>query len=242
MKLYTYKYDNENDYNKKIHGNIKEGLTDSEKNQMITNIQNYYDTQNNNIKDQTSDLSSNIVNYNDDLLKMYEIIGDADEYDMSLDDLQNFGIGYGSAVDDTKIANDDTVVVDIEKYLSSKQTSLNKSIHVLVIKSEAKVDGKYDRIYINDDYNIVIENIQVKKTDDNSDIPHKIEFNLYTQDQFRKYGYKGSDHPIKDDRYDLNKALNDDTKLLVQQNQQIGILGGITVAILLVGAYVLGEK
>lgn len=240
MKLYTYKYDNGNGYDKKIDGNIKEGLTDSEKeDQMITNIQNYYDAQNNNIKDQTTELNGNIDNYNDDLLKMYEIIGDAAEYDMSLDDLQNFGIDYGV---DKKIANDDTVVVDIEKYLSSKQTSLNKSIHVLVIKSEAKVDGKYDRIYINDDYNIVIEKIQVKKTNDNSDIPHKIEFNLYTQDQFRKYGYKGSDHPIKDDRYDLNKALNDDTKLLVQQNQQIGILGGITVAILLVGAYVLGEK
>jgi hypothetical protein len=241
MKLYTYKYDNGNGYDKKIDGNIKEGLTDSEKDQMITDIQNYYDAQNNNIKDQTTELNGNIVNYNDDLLKMYEIIGDADEYKMSSDDLQNFGIGYGQEISDLKIANDDTVVVDIEKYLSNKQTSLNKSIHVLVIKSEAKVDGKYDRIYINDDYNIVIEKIQV--TESNGDaISHEIEFNLYTQDQFRKYGYKGSDHPIKDDRYDLNKALNDDTKLLVQQNQQIGILGGITVAILLVGAYVLGEK
>ena len=237
MKLYTYKYDNGNGYDKKIDGNIKEGLTDLEKDQMITDIQNYYDTQNENIKEQTTDLNGNINNYNDDLLKMYEIIGDADEYKMSSDDLQNFGIGYGDA---TTIANDDNVVVDIEKYLSNKQTSLNKSIHVLVIKSEAKVDGKYDRIYINDDYNIVIENIQV--TNGSDAISHEIEFNLYTQDQFRKYGYKGSDHPIKDDRYNLNKALNDDTKVLVQQNQQIGILGGITVAILLVGAYVLGEK
>ena len=241
MKLYTYKYDNGNGYDKKIDGDIKEGLSNDEKDEMITNIQKYYNDQNSSIRNQTSDLSANIHNYNDDLLKMYEIIGDADEYKMTLDDLQNFGIGYGSEDGDTSIANDDTVVVDIEKYLSNKQTSLNKSIHVLVIKSEAKVDGKYDRIYINDDYNIVIEKIQV--TESNSDaISHEIEFNLYTQDQFRKYGYKGSDHPIKDDRYNLNKALNDDTKLLVQQNQQIGILGGITVAILLVGAYVLGEK
>ena len=241
MKLYTYKYDNGNGYDKKIDGDIKEGLTDSEKDQMITNIQNYYDTQNSNIQGQTSDLSGNIHNYNDDLLKMYEIIGDAVEYKMLSADLQNFGIGYGSEIGDTKIANDDTVVVDIDKYLSNKETSLNKSIHVLVIKSEAKVDGKYDRIYINDDYNIVIEKIQVTKSNGDA-ITHEIKFNLYTQDQFRKYGYKGSDHPIKDDRYNLNKALNDDTKVLVQQNQQIGILGGITVAILLVGAYVLGEK
>ena len=240
MKLYTYKYDNGNGYDKKIDGDIKEGLSNDEKDQMITDIQNYYDTQNENIQSQTTELNDNIINYNDDLLKMYEIIGDAAEYKMLSVDLQNFGIGYGSEIGDTPIANDDTVVVDIDKYLSSKQTSLNKSIHVLVIKSEAKVDGKYDRIYINDDYNIVIEKIQV--TDGSDAISHEIEFNLYTQDQFRKYGYKGSDHPIKDDRYDLNKALNDDTKLLVQQNQQIGILGGITVAILLVGAYVLGEK
>ena len=89
---------------------------------------------------------------------------------------------------------------------------------------------------------VYIENdvLYVKDMDLTNDVV--ITLNFYTKKLERNYLFPGNEHPIKDDRYNVSKALNDDTELLIQQNKQIGMLGLITTCVLGVGLYVLSRK
>ena len=88
--------------------------------------------------------------------------------------------------------------------------------------------------------NIENDGLYVKDMDLTRDVT--ITLNFYTKKLERNYLFPGNEHPIKDDRYNVSKALNDDTELLIQQNKQIGMLGLITTCVLGVGLYVLSRK
>ena len=110
-------------------------------------------------------------------------------------------------------------------------TTYDPEKHIIKLAGNAYTDN-YDHAYIKDDV-LYITGIDGDQT---------IRLNLYKKKRDRNYLYTGTDHPIQDDRYNVSKALSDDTELLLQQNKQIGVLGLITTGILGVGLYVLSRK
>ena len=110
-------------------------------------------------------------------------------------------------------------------------TTYDPEKHIIKLAGNAYT-ANYDHAYIKDDV-LYITGISEDQT---------ITLNLYKKKRDRNYLYTGTDHPIQDDRYNVSKALSDDTELLLQQNKQIGVLGLITTGILGVGLYVLSRK
>ena len=110
-------------------------------------------------------------------------------------------------------------------------TTYDPEKHIIKLAGNAYTEN-YDHAYIKDDV-LYITGIDGDQT---------IRLNLYKKKRDRNYLYTGTDHPIQDDRYNVSKALSDDTELLLQQNKQIGVLGLITTGILGVGLYVLSRK
>ena len=111
-------------------------------------------------------------------------------------------------------------------------TTYDPEKHIIKLDGNAYTANFYDHAYIKDDV-LYLTGISGNQT---------ITLNLYKKKRDRNYLYTGTDHPIQDDRYNVSKALSDDTELLLQQNKQIGVLGLITTGILGVGLYVLSRK
>lgn len=208
---------------------IIEGMTTDEREETIQRIQDYYVSQNNDFIELTDDINNNVNTYK-------ALRNDMNEVDVD--------VTYKATV-----RFDNNVVLNGGKYDGSSNLvgieDNNKNInydpkkHIIEIASPVykNKNKKYDHIYIEND-------VLYAKGMDAATINNGISINLniYPKKAERNYLYSGNEHPIRDDRYNMSKALNNDTELLIQQNKQIGMLGLITTGILGVGLYVLSRK
>ena len=210
---------------------IIEGMTTDEREETIQRIQDYYVSQNNDFTELTDDISNSVNTYK-------ALRNDMNEVDVD--------VTYKATV-----KFDNNVVLNGGKYDGSSNLvgieDNNKNInydpkkHIIEIASPVykNKNKKYDHIYIENDV-LYAKGMDATTIDDGSSIIIKL--NIYPKKAERNYLYSGNEHPIRDDRYNMSKALNNDTELLIQQNKQIGMLGLITTGILGVGLYVLSRK
>lgn len=210
---------------------IIEGMTTDEREETIQRVQDYYVSQNNDFTELTKNIATDVNTYK------------ALRNDMNEVDDNNF-----TATVDFENSNNKNVVLNAGKYDGSSNLvgiadiggniNYDPKKHIIEIASPVYMNGDYDHIYIEND--VLYAKGMDATTINNGSI--SITLNIYPKKAERNYLYSGNEHPIRDDRYNMSKALNNDTELLIQQNKQIGMLGLITTGILGVGLYVLSRK
>lgn len=200
--------------------NIIEG---AENMNLATNVVgSYFDQQHAKFVQLTDDVSNNIHEYKELRKEMNEV-----EDTFETITVKNSDITYSvnGTLFDGRIN-----LVDI-----NFSTPYNPKNHIVEISSPTHLANSYNHVYIEDDV------LYVKgRIDENKSI--SIQLVLYTKKLDRNYLYPGNEHPISDDRYNVSKAMSDDTELLIQQTKQVGMLGVITTCVLGVGLYVLSRK
>ena len=192
----------------------------------LKEVGSYFDTQQTKLIQITNDVSQNIHEYKDLRREMNEVNYTPRSLTVTFSATQNDGTQGSTTVQygNTPIYDGSINLVDVEQTYNPKN-------HSVEISSPTYSDVSYSHVYIENDV------LYVKDMDLTSDVT--ITLNFYTKKLERNYLFPGNEHPIKDDRYNVSKALNDDTELLIQQNKQIGMLGLITTCVLGVGLYVL---
>ena len=210
---------------------IIEGMTTDEREETIQRVQDYYVSQNNDFTELTKNIATDVNTYK------------ALRSDMNEVDDNNF-----TATVDFENSNNKNVVLNAGKYDGSSNLvgiadiggniNYDPKKHIIEIASPVYKKDKYDHIYIENDV-LFAKGMDATTINDSS---ISITLNIYPKKAERNYLYSGNEHPIRDDRYNMSKALNNDTELLIQQNKQIGMLGLITTGILGVGLYVLSRK
>jgi len=197
--------------------------------QAIDAVGSYFDTQQTKLIQITNDVSQNIHEYKDLRREMNEV----DDTPTSTPDV-TFSTQGNETTGSTTFFDGTTNLYDGSINLVVVEPTYNPKNHSVEISSPTYSEGSYSHVYIENDV------LYVKDMDLTSDVT--ITLNFYTKKLERNYLFPGNEHPIKDDRYNVSKALNDDTELLIQQNKQIGMLGLITTCVLGVGLYVLSRK
>jgi hypothetical protein len=206
-------------------------MTSDERKNTIQRVKDYYVSQNDDFIALTDDISNNVNTYK------------ALRNDMNEVDDNNFT----ATVDFEN--NNKNVVQNAGKYDGSSNLvgiaddggniNYDPKKHIVEIASPVYKNDTYDHIYIENDV-LYAKGLDANTIDNDDSI--SITLNIYPKKTERNYLYSGNEHPIRDDRYNMSKALNNDTELLIQQNKQIGMLGLITTGILGVGLYVLSRK
>ena len=214
---------------------IIEGMTTDEREETIQRIQDYYVSQNNDFIELTDDINNNVNTYKALRNDMNEVDVDV-TYNATVDFENNKNV-----VQNTNSGKYDGSfnLVGIED--NNKNINYDPKKHIIEIASPVykNKNKKYDHIYIENDV-LYAKGMDATTINNGSSI--SIKLNIYPKKAERNYLYSGNEHPIRDDRYNMSKALNNDTELLIQQNKQIGMLGLITTGILGVGLYVLSRK
>ena len=196
----------------------------------LKEVGSYFDTQQTKLIQITNDVSQNIHEYKDLRREMNEV----DDTPTSTPHV-TFSTTQGNETTGSTTNQDtNTQLYDGSINLVVVEPTYNPKNHSVEISSPTYSEGSYSHVYIENDV------LYVKDMDLTSDVT--ITLNFYTKKLERNYLFPGNEHPIKDDRYNVSKALNDDTELLIQQNKQIGMLGLITTCVLGVGLYVLSRK
>jgi len=198
----------------------------------LKEVGSYFDTQQTKLIQITNDVSQNIHEYKDLRREMNEV----DDTPTSTPDV-TFSTTQGNETTGSSTFQDtNTQLYDGSINLVVVEPTYNPKNHSVEISSPIYLEGSYSHVYIENDVLYVKDMV----LDENKDVA--ITLNFYTKKLERNYLFPGNEHPIKDDRYNVSKALNDDTELLIQQNKQIGMLGLITTCVLGVGLYVLSRK
>jgi hypothetical protein len=207
---------------------IIEGMTTDEREETIQRVQDYYVSQNDDFIALTDDISNNVNTYKALRNDMNEVDVDV-TYNAKVDFVNSNNITgkYDGSSNLVGIADD------------GGNINYDPKKHIVEITSPVYVNGNYDHIYIENDV-LYAKGLDASTIGNNGSI--SITLNIYPKKTERNYLYSGNEHPIRDDRYNMSKALNNDTELLIQQNKQIGMLGLITTGILGVGLYVLSRK
>lgn len=209
--------------------NIIEGNT-NEYTQAVKAVGSYFDVQQTKFIEITNDVSHNIHEYKELRREMNEVNNNTLTSASVIFSTQgNETTGANIKVNSSQLYDGSINLVDIESFYKPKN-------HSVEISSPTYSENSYSHVYIENDVLYVKD--MVLTTANNVSIT----LNFYTKNLERNYLYPGNEHPIKDDRYNVSKALSDDTELLIQQNKQIGILGLITTSVLGVGLYVLSRK
>jgi hypothetical protein len=194
----------------------------------IDAVGSYFDTQQTKLIQITNDVSQNIHEYKDLRREMNEVDDTPTSKSVIFSTTQgNETTGSTTSYVANNLYDGSINLVDVEPTYNPKN-------HSVEISSPIYLEGSYSHVYIENDV------LYVKDMDLTSDVTINLDF--YTKKLERNYLFPGNEHPIKDDRYNVSKALNDDTELLIQQNKQIGMLGLITTCVLGVGLYVLSRK
>lgn len=195
----------------------------------LKEVGSYFDTQQTKLIQITNDVSQNIHEYKDLRREMNEVD------DIPTAKSVTFSTTQGNeTTGSTTFFDGTTNLYDGSINLVVVESTYHPKNHIVEISSPTYSDVSYSHVYIENDV------LYVKDMDLTSDVT--ITLNFYTKKLERNYLFPGNEHPIKDDRYNVSKALNDDTELLIQQNKQIGMLGLITTCVLGVGLYVLSRK
>ena len=194
----------------------------------IDAVGSYFDTQQTKLIQITNDVSQNIHEYKDLRREMNEVD------DIPIAKSVTFSTQGNETTGSTTFQYGNTQIYDGSINLVVVEPTYNPKNHSVEISSPTYDEGLYSHVYIENDV------LYVKDMDLTNDVV--ITLNFYTKKLERNYLFPGNEHPIKDDRYNVSKALNDDTELLIQQNKQIGMLGLITTCVLGVGLYVLSRK
>ena len=197
----------------------------------LKEVGSYFDTQQTKLIQITNDVSQNIHEYKDLRREMNEV----DNTPTSTPDV-TFSTQGNETTGSSTFQDTNTQLYDGSINLVVVEPTYNPKNHSVEISSPIYLEGSYSHVYIENDVLYVKDMV----LDENKDVA--ITLNFYTKKLERNYLFPGNEHPIKDDRYNVSKALNDDTELLIQQNKQIGMLGLITTCVLGVGLYVLSRK
>ena len=197
----------------------------------IDAVGSYFDTQQTKLIQITNDVSQNIHEYKDLRREMNEV-DDTPTSKSVIFSTTSSNQTQGS----TTFQDTNTQLYDGSINLVDVEPTYNPKNHSVEISSPIYLEGSYSHVYIENDVLYVKDMV----LNQNKDVT--ITLNFYTKKLERNYLFPGNEHPIKDDRYNVSKALNDDTELLIQQNKQIGMLGLITTCVLGVGLYVLSRK
>jgi len=197
----------------------------------LKEVGSYFDTQQTKLIQITNDVSQNIHEYKDLRREMNEV----DDTPTSTPDV-TFSTQGNETTGSSTFQDTNTQLYDGSINLVVVEPTYNPKNHSVEISSPIYLEGSYSHVYIENDVLYVKDMV----LDENKDVA--ITLNFYTKKLERNYLFPGNEHPIKDDRYNVSKALNDDTELLIQQNKQIGMLGLITTCVLGVGLYVLSRK
>jgi len=208
--------------------NIIEGNT-NEYTQAVKAVGSYFDDQQTKFIEITNNVSDNIHEYKELRREMNEVKNNTlTSVYVTFSRIQgNKTAGANIKVNRSQLYDGSINLVDVE-------STYNPKNHSVEISSPTYSENSYSHVYIENDV------LYVKDMVLTNDVI--ITLNFYTKNLERNYLYPGNEHPIKDDRYNVSKALSDDTELLIQQNKQIGILGLITTSVLGVGLYVLSRK
>ena len=196
----------------------------------IDAVGSYFDTQQTKLIQITNDVSQNIHEYKDLRKEMNEVDDTPTSKSVIFSTTQH-NVTLGS----TTFQDTNTQLYDGSINLVVVEPTYNPKNHSGEISSPIYLDGSYSHVYIENDV-LYVKDMNLQRAD------VTITLNFYTKKLERNYLFPGNEHPIKDDRYNVSKALNDDTELLIQQNKQIGMLGLITTCVLGVGLYVLSRK
>ena len=196
----------------------------------IDAVGSYFDTQQTKLIQITNDVSQNIHEYKD----LHREMNEVDDTPTSTPDVTFSATKGNETTGSTTFQDTNTNLYDGSINLVDVESTYHPKNHSVEISSPTYAEGLYSHVYIENDV------LYVKDMDLTNDVV--ITLNFYTKKLERNYLFPGNEHPIKDDRYNVSKALNDDTELLIQQNKQIGMLGLITTCVLGVGLYVLSRK
>jgi hypothetical protein len=209
---------------------IIEGNT-NEYQQAIDAVGSYFDTQQTKLIQITNDVSQNIHEYKDLRREMNEV-----DNTPTSNPHVTFSTTQGNETTGSSTFQDtNTQLYDGSINLVDVEPTYNPKNHSVEISSPIYLEGSYSHVYIENDV-LYVKDMNLQTAD------VAINLDFYTKKLERNYLFPGNEHPIKDDRYNVSKALNDDTELLIQQNKQIGMLGLITTCVLGVGLYVLSRK
>ena len=210
--------------------NIIEGNT-NEYTQAVKAVGSYFDVQQTKIIEITNDVSHNIHEYKELRREMNEVNNNT-----LTSASVTFSTNKGNSTGANIIQDNNTQLYDGSINLVDIEPTYNPKNHSVEISSPTYSENSYSHVYIENDV-LYVKDMVLTTANDVS-----ITLNFYTKNLERNYLFPGNEHPIKDDRYNVSKALSDDTELLIQQNKQIGILGLITTSVLGVGLYVLSRK
>jgi len=209
--------------------NIIEGNT-NEYTQAVKAVGSYFDDQQTKFIEITNNVSDNIHEYKELRREMNEVNNNTmTRVSVTFSNKGNETTGANIKVNSSQLYDGSINLVDIEPFYKPKN-------HSVEISSPTYSENSYSHVYIENDV-LYVKDMVLTTANDVS-----ITLFFYTKNLERNYLYPGNEHPIKDDRYNVSKALSDDTELLIQQNKQIGILGLITTSVLGVGLYVLSRK
>lgn len=209
---------------------IIEGMTTDEREETIQRVQDYYVSQNNDFTELTKNIATDVNTYKALRSDMNEV-----DVDVTYNATVKFDNNNASSISGKYDGSSNLVgIADI-----GGNINYDPKKHIIEIASPVYMNGDYDHIYIENDV-LYAKGMDATTIDNGSSI--SIKLNIYPKKAERNYLYSGNEHPIRDDRYNMSKALNNDTELLIQQNKQIGMLGLITTGILGVGLYVLSRK
>lgn len=198
----------------------------------IDAVGSYFDTQQTKLIQITNDVSQNIHEYKD----LHREMNEVDDTPTSNPQVTFSTTSSNQTQGSTTFQDTNTQLYDGSINLVDVEPTYNPKNHSVEISSPIYLEGSYSHVYIENDVLYVKDMV----LNQNKDVT--ITLNFYTKKLERNYLFPGNEHPIKDDRYNVSKALNDDTELLIQQNKQIGMLGLITTCVLGVGLYVLSRK
>ena len=196
----------------------------------LKEVGSYFDTQQTKLIQITNDVSQNIHEYKDLRREMNEV----DNTPTSTPDV-TFSTQGNETTGSSTFQDTNTQLYDGSINLVVVEPTYNPKNHSVEISSPIYLEGSYSHVYIENDV-LYVKDMNLQTAD------VAINLDFYTKKLERNYLFPGNEHPIKDDRYNVSKALNDDTELLIQQNKQIGMLGLITTCVLGVGLYVLSRK
>ena len=197
----------------------------------IDAVGSYFDTQQTKLIQITNDVSQNIHEYKDLRREMNEV----DDTPTSNPQVTFSTTQGNETTGSTTFQDTNTQLYDGSINLVDVEPTYNPKNHSVEISSPIYLEGSYSHVYIENDV-LYVKDMNLQRAN------VTITLNFYTKKLERNYLFPGNEHPIKDDRYNVSKALNDDTELLIQQNKQIGMLGLITTCVLGVGLYVLSRK
>lgn len=197
----------------------------------IDAVGSYFDTQQTKLIQITNDVSQNIHEYKD----LHREMNEVDDTPTSNPQVTFSTTSSNQTQGSTTFQDTNTQLYDGSINLVDVEPTYNPKNHSVEISSPIYLEGSYSHVYIENDV-LYVKDMNLQRAD------VTITLNFYTKKLERNYLFPGNEHPIKDDRYNVSKALNDDTELLIQQNKQIGMLGLITTCVLGVGLYVLSRK